>query len=38
MAWYEVKPAVQARMQRTTAECWLACLEMLYDWKSKDAT
>jgi hypothetical protein len=37
MAWYEVKPAVQPRMQRT-AECWLACLEMLYDWKSKDTT
>jgi hypothetical protein len=38
MAWYTVKPSVQARAQRTSAECWLACLEMLFTWKGKDET
>ena len=38
MAWYEVIPNVQPRAQRTTAECWLACLEMLFVWKGKDPT
>ncbi len=34
MAMYKVKPEVKPMTQPTTTTCWLACFQMLFQWKS----
>ena len=34
MAMYKVSPAVQPLNQAKSTTCWLACLEMMFQWKN----
>jgi hypothetical protein len=38
MAWTNVYPEVDNIPQPTASTCWLACLQMLYVWKGKNAS
>lgn len=38
MGMYKVSPAVNPRNQRLSTTCWLTCLQMIFEWKGKDAS
>jgi ABC-type bacteriocin/lantibiotic exporter with double-glycine peptidase domain len=38
MGMFRVSPAVSPRNQRLSTTCWLTCLQMMFEWKGKDAS
>src|SRR5262245_34279446 len=35
---FKVSPTVNPRNQRLSSTCWLTCLQMMFEWKGKDAS
>jgi ABC-type bacteriocin/lantibiotic exporter with double-glycine peptidase domain len=38
MGMFRVSPEVSPRNQRLSTTCWLTCLQMMFEWKNKDAS